>query len=385
MVMIMKKLIVLIMTFSLIVAMPITSFAEDEAQPEQEGIRAKSVLLMCMDTGEVLYKQNELEHLSPASVTKIMTILLILEAIDEGKIKLDDTVTASEEAVSMGGSQIWLEVGEQMSVEELLKAVVVASANDACTALAEYVGGSSTGFVKMMNDRAAELGLENTNFENCNGLDDTVKNHYSCAYDLAVISKEVMKHELIKDYTCIWLDSLRGGKTELNNTNKLVNTYEGITGLKTGTTSNAGFCIAATAQRDNMNLVAVVLGSETSKDRFDTASYLLDWGFSEYEIFEPEIDDTQIGSVKIKLGEEKEITPVTEESAKIVIKRGTGDVEYKYSVKDEAAAPLKKGDKLGEIVIENENVTLGTIDLIADKDVNRVTLNSIFSNIIINI
>lgn len=232
------------MVFSVFMLGTVTCFAETEEKKEDESIeKAKSAILMCMDTGDIIYEKNAYEHCSPASVTKVMSILLILEAIDSGKISLTDSVAASENAVAMGGSQIWLEVGEKMTVDELLKAVVVASANDACIALGEYIAGSDTGFIKMMNDRAKELGLENSNFENCTGLDDTVTNHYSCAYDLAVIAKEVMKHESIKNYTSIWLDSLRNGKTELNNTNKLVNTYKGITGLKTGTTSNAGFCL----------------------------------------------------------------------------------------------------------------------------------------------
>ena len=216
------------------------------------GETANSAILMCIDTGDIIYEKNAYDHCSPASVTKFMSMLLILEAIDSGKISLTDSVSASDKAVSMGGSQIWLEVGETMTVDELLKAVIVASANDACTALGEYIAGSDSGFIKMMNDRASDLGLTNSNFENCTGLDDTVTNHYSCAYDIAVIAKEVMKHELVKDYTSIWLDYLRDGETELNNTNKLVNTYNGITGLKTGTTSNAGFCLCATAERDEI-------------------------------------------------------------------------------------------------------------------------------------
>ena len=326
----MKKSFALILSLVMLVFLcfPLSVYAEEKPQPPEEVVQAKAAILMSMDTGEVLYQLNETEHLSPASVTKIMTLLLVLEAIDNGTISLTDNVTASPEAESMGGSQIWLEVGETMTVEELLKAVVVASANDACTALAEYVGGSTTGFVKMMNDKAAELGLTNTNFENCNGLDDTVTNHYSCAYDLAVISCEVMKHEMIKDYTGIWLDHLRNGETELNNTNKLVNTYNGITGLKTGTTSNAGFCISATAERDGMSLVAVVLGSETSEQRFDTAAQLLDFGFANYQLFEADIDDSQITPVKIKMGTEKEITPTYNSSSKVLVMRGGGEATY---------------------------------------------------------
>lgn len=261
---------------------------------------------MCADTGDIIYENNAYEYLSPASVTKVMSMLLILEALESGKISLSDEVVTSKNAVAMGGSQIWLEEGEKMTVDELLKAVAVASANDACTALAEYIAGSTTSFVSMMNERAKELGLENTNFENCTGLDDTATNHYSCAYDIAVISREVMQHELIKNYTTIWLDYLRNGETELNNTNKLVNTYNGITGLKTGTTSKAGFCVCATAERDGMSLISVVLGADTSEDRFTSASNMLDYGFANYQIIVPEIDETQISTVKVINGIENQ-------------------------------------------------------------------------------
>lgn len=346
---------------------------------------AKSAILMSLDTGDVLYAKNEKEHLSPASVTKIMTILLVLEAIDEGKITLQDTVTASAEAVKMGGSQIWLEEGEQMTVEELFKAVVVASANDACTALAEYVGGSVTGFVNRMNERAQELGLKDTMFENCNGLDDTVVNHYSCAYDLAVIACEVMRHELIKDYTGIWLDHLRGGKTELNNTNKLVNSYTGITGLKTGTTSNAGFCVAATAEREGMGLVAVVLGAETSEDRFDTATNLLDYGFSAYRLFEPVIDEEQITPVVVKQGMVKEILPTYSTGASIIVKQGSEEITYQYDIVQEKQAPVNSGDVLGEIVILSGENEIGSIPLTAPDTVKKAELSDIWHCIIINI
>ena len=278
----MKKLVIFIMSIVLVLNIPFCAYADD-IEEKDDNINAKAVVLMDIDSKQVLYQENQDDELSPASVTKIMSLLLVLEALESEKITLLDEVTASKNAVSMGGSQIWLEVGEKMTVDELLKAVIIASANDACTALGEYVAGSSIAFVKMMNDKAKELGLEHTNFENCTGLDDTVKAHYSSAYDLAVIASEVMKYDLVKQYSTVWLDSLRDGKTELNNTNKLVNTYDGITGLKTGTTSNAGFCIAATATRNDMNLVAVVLGSDTSEHRFQTAAYLLDKGFAEYK------------------------------------------------------------------------------------------------------
>lgn len=369
----MKKFLIFILSLALSVMLPIYANAK-----QNDNIRAQSVILMCTDNNQVLYKENELEHLSPASVTKIMTILLVLEAVDRGDIKLSDKVTASENAVSMGGSQIWLEVGETMSVEEMLKAVIVASANDACTALAEFVGGSSEGFVKMMNERAQELGCENTNFENSNGLDDTATNHYSCAYDLALISGEVMKHELVKKYTTIWLDSLRNGETELNNTNKLINNYNGITGLKTGTTSNAGFCISATACRDDLNLVAVVLKSPTSEDRFNTATYLLDKGFADYEAITPLIDVKKITPVKVSRGFFKEITPKVSEIGKIIAEKGSKKIEYVYNIEKSVNAPVEKGERLGSVKIKSDGKVIGEIPLVSPNAISRLTLGSVF-------
>ncbi len=379
----MKKITAIISLIAFLLV-PFSAFGQ-ETENKLDFVEAKSVVLMCLDTGEVLYAENEYEHLSPASVTKIMTILLVLEALDTGKITLNDEVSAGAEAVSMGGSQIWLEQGEVMTVDELLKAVVVASANDACTALGEYIAGSHGEFVKMMNERAKELGCENTNFENCNGLDDTVTNHYSCAYDLALISREVMKHALVENYTSIWLDSLRDGKTELNNTNKLVNTYNGITGLKTGTTSNAGFCISATARRDNMNLCAVVLGSETSDKRFDTAAALLDWGFANFELAQPSFDDNAITPVKVVMGDIKQVKPIYGDVSVITVKKGSGSFSYNYNIHKKTEAPVSKGDSLGHIDIIGEEGLITSIDLISPVDISKISLKSVFFKMLKNI
>lgn len=376
----MKKILAILLCTFVVFQFPVTAFANDDKKKDDK-INAKSVCLMALDTGEVLYAENEYDELSPASVTKIMSLLLVLEALDSGKIKLTDKVTASKEAVAMGGSQIWLEVGEVMTVEELLKAVIIASANDACTALGEYVAGSDVAFVKMMNDKAKSLGLKHTNFENCTGLDDTVKAHYSCAYDLAVISCEVMKHPLITKYSTIWLDNLRGGKTELNNTNKLVKSYNGITGLKTGTTSNAGFCVSATASRDGLNLVAVVLGSDTSEHRFNTASYLLDTGFANYSCININVDKKKINPVKVKNGKEKQIKPVYDKNIKLIVPKGNDDIKYKYKSKKEVKAPIKKGNNLGKIDIISNGKKIKSISLYADKAVETIDFNYIFLNI----
>lgn len=376
----MKRILSCIICILLTIQVPFVAYADNNA--EKSKINAKSVVLMATDTKDVLYKENELEHLSPASVTKIMSILLCLEALDSGKIKLTDKVTASKNAVAMGGSQIWLEEGEIMTVDELLKAVVIASANDACTALGEHIAGSDVAFVKMMNDRVQELGLKNTNFENCTGLDDTTKAHYSCAYDLAVISSEVMKYDLIKDYSTIWLDSLRAGKTELNNTNKLVKSYKGITGLKTGTTSNAGFCVSATASRDGLNLVAVVLGSDTSEHRFQTAEYLLDKGFAEYSSRKIKIDKNKLTPVKINNGKKKSIIPSFSDTQNIVLPKDSGKLKYAFKIKKEVNAPVKKGDSLGSVKVISNGKTVKVIPLYADRGVDKVNFMYIFLNII---
>ncbi|MEG2081320.1 MAG: D-alanyl-D-alanine carboxypeptidase family protein, partial [Oscillospiraceae bacterium] len=252
----------------------ITAFAEELPQMQVE-VKAKSAILMDAGTGTVLMAKNAHDKLFPASVTKIMSLLLITEAIDQGKIALTDAVTASTAASKMGGSEIWLKEGETMSVDELLKATVVASANDACYALSEVVSGSNEAFVKRMNERAKELGMNDTNFENCTGLDDTATNHLTSAYDIAIMSMELLKHQRIMNYSTIWMDSLRNGATELVNTNKLVRFYEGTTGLKTGTTGKAGCCVSATAKRDDLHLIAVVMGSDNSNDRFDGAKAML--------------------------------------------------------------------------------------------------------------
>ncbi len=378
----MKKCIVFLLSLLIFATVPARCFA-DESQSKE--ITVKSSILMCMDTGDVIKENNAYEHLSPASVTKIMSILLIMEAIENNKIKLTDMVTATENAVSKGGSQIWLEVGEQMSVDDLLKAVIISSANDACTLLGEYIAGSDTAFVKMMNSKVKELSLENSNFENCTGLDDSVTNHYSCAYDLAVIASEVMKYDLVKKYSTVWLDSLRGGKTELNNTNKLINKYEGITGLKTGTTSNAGFCLCATACRDNMNLVSVVLGAETSDERFDFSKELLDFGFANYKLNKIETDSKKIKSVKVKNGTVKNIVPSVSKTEYVLVKSGFSDFEYEYKIKDKVTAPVEKGDILGEIIVKCEGRKIASLPLFADKNIQSVDFLYILFKMLRNI
>ena len=376
----MKRVISLILVLSFVLSFPICANAA-----ENKKINVKSSILMSLDTGDVIKQNNAYEHLSPASVTKLMSILLILEAIDSGKIKLTDEVAATENAVSKGGSQIWLEVGEKMTVNDLFKAVVIASANDACTLLGEYVAGSDSAFVDMMNKRVETLGLKNSHFENCTGLDDEVTNHYSCAYDLAVIAKEVMKHKLILKYSTVWLDSLRNGKTELNNTNKMINKYNGMTGLKTGTTSNAGFCLCATATRDGISFVSVVLGAQTSDERFALTQELLDYGFANYKLDNIKIDNSKLKTVKVKNGIDKSITPKCELNKKLLLPKNSDKITYEYSFLDEVKAPVKKGDKLGVITVYSGNKKISSIELKSDKNIKSVTFLYIFKKMFNNI
>ena len=265
-----------------------TALAVEEEESPSSGssalnLNAVSAVLMEYETGKILYEQNADEKLPPASITKIMTLLLVMEAVDQGKIGLDDMVTTSDTAASMGGSQIYLETGEQMCVRDMIKSVVIASANDAAAALAEHLCGSIEAFVKKMNERAAELGMQNTNFENTNGLDDTTVNHYTSARDVAIMSRALISHPLILEYSSIWMDTVRDGAFGLTNTNRLIRFYPGATGLKTGSTAKAGFCISATAMRNGMHLIAVVMGSPTRDIRNEEAKKLLDYGFANYE------------------------------------------------------------------------------------------------------
>lgn len=334
---------------------------------------AKSVILMEKSTGKVLYSENENERLPPASVTKIMTILLVCEAIDSGKIALTDTVSCSENAASKGGSQIWLEPGETMTVDELLKATCVYSANDACTLLGEYVSGSETAFCDAMNARAQALGMNNTHFDNCTGLDDTTDTHLTTAYDIALMSCELLKHDFIKQYTTIWMDSLRDGKTQLVNTNKLVRFYDGVTGLKTGTTNKAGCCVSASAERNGMELVAVVLGSDNSNDRFTTARNLLDWGFANYEIFTPTVDASSLAPIKVNKGREDSVNMVVPELMPILINKGQRDkISVKTNFEPEIQAPVSAGQSVGKVQIFSGETLLGEYDLTAEKEIKKM-------------
>lgn len=340
-------------------------------------INAKSGILMEASTGEVLYEQNANERLQIASVTKVMTMLLIMEAIDSGKISLDDMVTTSEYAASMGGSQVFLEVGEQMSVNDMLKAIAVASGNDAAVAMAEFISGSEGAFVEKMNKRASELGCENTHFINCNGLDETPE-HYSSARDVARISQELLKHTKIFDYTTIWMDSLRNGSFGLSNTNKLIRFYNGANGLKTGSTSTAKYCLSATALRDGMQLIAVIICAPSTKDRFSSASALLDYGFANYEVASDEDLNVAVPYVRVVGGVNEQIAPKVSGSGFVVKKGNKSKLETRFEMEESVSAPVEDGQKLGEIIytIDGEEVTRR--DVCATERVDKINAVQIF-------
>ena len=374
----MKRIICVLISVVMILSMSVNSFAQEETAVGS--LSAKSAILMEISTGKVLMESNPDEKLSPASITKVMTILLVFEALEEGEIALEDKVTTSQHASSKGGSQIWLKEGEVMTVHELLKATVIASANDACTALGEYVAGDETAFVAMMNERAKALGMKNTCFENCSGLDDTVTNHYSTARDVAIMSCELMKHEKVKEYTGIWMDSLRNGETQLVNTNKLIRYYEGATGLKTGTTSKAGYCVTATAERDGMELVAVVLGSDNSKERFEDAKKMLSWGFANYTIYQPTIDKSLITDVSVLYGEENIAKSVVETPKPILVEKSLKDkITQRVDMCVDVEAPVEKNQTFGKIYFEIDGKKVGECAVLSEKRIEKRDTWFIFS------
>lgn len=360
----------------------IGSFAAEDFPPMEVEVKAKAAVLMDAATGTVLLAQNPHEKLYPASVTKIMTLLLVAEAIESGKIQMTDMVTVSTNASKKGGSQIWLKEGEQMSVDDLIKATAVASANDACTALGEYLAGSDEAFVKMMNERAKELSMNDTNFENCTGLDDTAENHVTSAYDIAIMSRELLKYEKILTYTTIWMDTLRGGKTELVNTNKLIRFYDGATGLKTGTTSKAGCCVSATAKRDGLHLIAVVLGSANSDDRFGGAKAMLNWGFANYAVATPQIDKSQIANVTVLGGVKSTVTPLVSAAVPILLKKGeTEKLTQTVELAQDVEAPVERGQVLGRIYIRSGEQKVGEYTLTAPEEIGKLTFFTAFRRV----
>ena len=347
-------------------------------------IPAKAAILIDAATGTVLYEQNAHTPLPPASVTKVMTMLLIMEAIDDGRIGWEDTVTASATAAAKGGSQIYLKEGETMPVSTLLKSVAVSSANDAACALAEHIAGSETAFVNAMNQRAKELGMNETNFVNCTGLDDdaTAENHRTSAYDIAIMSRELLtKHPDIKKYTTIWMDTIRDGTFGLSNTNKLVRFYQGATGLKTGYTSQAGFCLSASAERDGMELIAVVLGCETSAQRFAACKSMLDHGFANYALVSPKLDSQVV--VPVKLGTVQQVQAVPAgEGAVLIDKAQRNSVSSQVELLESVDAPISKGQRLGTMTVKSGEQILAQIPLVAAEPVERLSFGEIFARVL---
>ncbi len=376
-----KSVFSLILSVAVVICSCVCVYGAEEKPPVE--IKAKAAVLMDASTGKVLMQYNENQRLYPASVTKIMPLLLITEAIDEGRIALSDMVTVSATAAAKGGSQIWLKEGEQMSVDDLLKATAVYSANDACTALGEYIAGSDEAFVKMLNDRAKELGMTNTNFENCTGLDDTTENHLTTAMDVAIMSRELLKHELIINYTTIWMDSLREGQTELVNTNKLVRFYDGTTGLKTGTTSKAGCCVSASAMREGTHLIAVVMGSDNSSDRFETAKAMLNWGFANYATVTPFVEPSLIPDVAVINGVTDSITPQLSRIQPVLIKKGREEeINRTIDLAVDVAAPVEKGQVLGKVTFTLDNEVIGEYSLTAPEEIKPLTFMIVFTRIL---
>lgn len=343
-------------------------------------LACKSAVLMEASTGTVLYEQNPHESMPPASVTKIMTLLLVMEAIDEGKLTMEDTVTASAHAASMGGSQIFLKEGEQMSARDMIKSVVISSANDAAVALAEHIAGSEEIFVAMMNEKAASLGMKNTNFENTNGLDDTAQNHVTSALDIAIMSRELIKHREILSFSSVWMDTIRNGSFGLTNTNRLVRFYKGCNGLKTGSTQKAGFCISVTAERDGMTLICVIMGAESRDIRNQVATKLLDWGFANYGIYVSE--EENFNEISVTGGKIMKINARAPRFSCVLPKANIGAVEKKLTLPEKVAAPVRMGEAIGEIVYSCGGIEIGRSAVSAVQTSERIGFWGVFQRIL---
>ena len=376
----MKKTATLLVLALLAGLLPLSgASAEVPAAPT---VSAAAACLMERDTGRVLYEQNAHEAMPPASVTKVMSLLLICEALNDGRLTLDGTVTCSEHAASMGGSQIYLEPGEEMSVEDMLKSVVMGSANDAVVALAEAVAGSEDSFVAMMNARSKELGMNDSTWKNACGLD--VEGHVTSAYDIAVMSRALLlEYPEIKKYTTTWMDSVRGGEFQLANTNKLVRSYSGITGLKTGYTSTAGHCLSATAERDGMELKCAVLKGPSSSERFEAARQLLDYGFANYAVADLTDGAGAIAPVPVEMGRADTVAAAPEGGGRVLVERGElSSVTHEVSVVESIPAPVSVGDALGEVIVRAGDRELARIPIVATESVARLTFGDVYTDLL---
>ncbi|MBO5906537.1 MAG: D-alanyl-D-alanine carboxypeptidase [Clostridia bacterium] len=388
----MRKISILILCIItvLVPTLTLSSSAEENVSASQltldkDGLNleVKSAYLLEAKTGTVLYSQNPLEASSVASVTKIMTLLLVAEALSDGIINLEQEVYISDYAASMGGSQVFLEEGEKMSVEELIKCTVIASANDAAVALAEQVSGSESAFVKKMNARAEELGLKNTAFENTTGLDDTTVNHYSCAEDVAIMSRELIKHDIILKYSSMWQDTIRNGEFTLTNTNRLVRYYEGCNGLKTGSTDKAGYCVSTTAKRGGMQLVAVIIGAPTRDERNAAARELLDYGFANFSL--KEFPSEFIENVPV-WGGTSDLAPIYSGGFEIVInKENATKIEAEYEIPDHLTAPVSDGETVGKIIFTLNGQKIGECDIYCGSDVAKIGFFELFYRMLMRI
>lgn len=375
----MKRITALALAAALLWLAPARARAAEA--PGGVSITAPSAILMEKSTGAVLYEQEAYTQYEPASVTKVMTLLLVMEAIDSGALAWEDTVTASAYACSMGGSQIWLRENETMTVSDMVKAVAVASANDCAVALAEHLAGSEGAFVERMNQRAAELGMEHTTFLNCTGL--PAEGHLSCAYDIALMSRElILSHPDIRQYTTIWMDTLRDGQFQLSNTNRLIFYYEGATGLKTGSTDSALYCLSATAERDGMELIAVVMHAPTSNDRFESAKALLNYGFANWALT-PVWPDQAIPPVPVLLGQADTVQPVPARECVILLEKSkAGNVTTQITLADNVAAPVEEGQKLGQLAVLVDGEQVDAIDLVAAAGVERLSVGDLFRDLL---
>jgi D-alanyl-D-alanine carboxypeptidase (penicillin-binding protein 5/6) len=390
-----KKILLLFLVISFV--FPLYSFADDSVyvwssdnttvttstEPTSLDLECGGAVLIEQNSGKVLYDYNMHEKLRPASVTKVMTILLIMEALDSGRITLDTPIPCSENASSMGGSQIWLDTRETLTVNEMLKAICVVSANDCTVAMAEYLAGSEEAFVAQMNEKARVLGMNDTTFKNCHGIDED--GHLTCAYDIALMSRELlMNHPSITNYTTIWMDSLRDGKSQLVNTNKLIRNYKGATGLKTGSTSVALYNLSASATRDNLSLIAVVMKAPSTAVRFSDATKLLDYGFNNYSYYEFGKKDDIVKSVTVTKGISNSVNAILEDSCGTLVKKGDEkNLVQDVNLTEFVQAPIVKGQKLGEITYSLNGEVVGSANIVAENDVNNLTLWSMAGSLFI--
>ena len=379
----MKKIASFIMTILLAIMPMNISFANEDNTPLS--VSSKSAILMDVGSGQILYEKNAHDKLPPASVTKVMTMLLICEALDSGKITLEDSVQISENAASMGGSQIFLEPGEVQKVDTLLKGIAVASANDGCVAMAEYVAGSVESFVDMMNAKAKELNMKDTNFVNTNGL--PVDNHYTSAHDIAIMSRELLKHDVITKYLTTWIDQIVVGKKQvtvgLANTNKLIKHYQGATGVKTGFTQQAKYCLSASAKRGDTHLVAVTLGAETSPERFKDATSLLNFGFANYESVKLCSENDNMTTITIDKADEQKVNLVAKDDLSILIKKdGNKDFTRKIKLNENPTVPIKKGTALGYVEVYQGKTLVGKVDLVNTKDIQKASYLQMLQRVI---